>query len=68
MGGWQRLIQGLFVIEGVDEGIYLQPLSQYPREAEFLLAMFTLLEVQDVIDDQGSVVVRSLDLVAQKKN
>ena len=47
----------LFVIEDVDEGLFLQPLSQYPREAEFLLGMFSLLEVVDV-DDQGPVVVR----------
>ena len=38
----------LFTIEGVDEGLELKHLSQYPKEQEFLLPLCSMLEVIDV--------------------
>ena len=38
----------LFRIEGVTEGIKLEDLSQYPDEREFLLPLFSELEVVEV--------------------
>jgi len=43
----------LFVISGVSEGIALRGVSQYPREGEFLLPLFSLLEVRDVLGTEN---------------